>query len=72
MEDGNQFGGSVHIDRIWPGSHGIVSESNGSLYSIKHQQRVILANVVTCALTGNSTCLITFKNKKREALDQIF
>ena len=72
MGDGNQFNESVNIDRIYLGYHGIVGESNGSVYSPEHQQRVLLVNVGTCALTGNSTCLITFTNKKSEALDLIF
>ena len=60
MDDGNKFGGSVHIDRIRPGYHGIVGESDRSLHSLDHQQRVLLANAVTGALTGNQTCHITF------------
>ena len=51
------------------GDSSIVGESNGSLYTLEHQWRVLVANVGTCAVTGNSTCLITFKSKRREALD---
>ena len=72
MGDGNNFNESVNIDRIYLGYHGILGESNGSVYSPEHQPLVLLANVGTCALTGNSTCLITFANKKSEALDMIF
>ena len=32
-------------------------------------RQVLLVNVGTCAVTRNSTCLITFKNKKRDAID---
>ena len=42
-----------------------------ALYTLEHQRRVLLANIGTCAVTGDSTCHITFKNKKREALDLI-
>ena len=42
-----------------------------ALYTLEHQRRVLLANVGTCTVTGDSSCLITFKNKKREALDLI-
>ena len=66
MGDGNNFNESVNIDRIYLGYHGIIGESNGSVYSPEHQPLVLLANVGTCAQTGNTTYLITFTNKKRK------
>ena len=36
LDDGNQVGGSVPIDRICVGYRGIVGESNRSLYTLEH------------------------------------
>ena len=56
LDDGNKVGWSVPIDRICVGLRCIVGESNGSLFTLEHQRRVLLSNMGTCAVTGNSTC----------------
>ena len=65
LDNGNQVGGSVPIDRICVGYRGIVGESGESLYTLAYRPWVLLASVEACAVTGNSTCRIRFKNKAR-------